>query len=110
MPALQRMFEFGHSTAQGSGPARTVRIGRREVNVTPVFDAYWRFAAERQSIFFLRLNGAIEPLTDDPVLRRFRFTNAYRASDRVSQYLIKAFHQRAHLTRSRASTAANFST
>ena len=28
------------------------------------------------------------PWTDDPILQAFKFTNAYRASDRVSQYLI----------------------
>ena len=29
------------------------------------------------------------PWTDDPVLSEFRFTNAFRAADRVSQYLIR---------------------
>ena len=29
------------------------------------------------------------PWTDDPVLATYKFTNAYRASDRVSQYLIR---------------------
>jgi hypothetical protein len=56
---------------------------------TPVFDSYWRFAAERQAIFFRRLTGAPPPWTDDPILRRHKFTNAYRASDRVSQFLIR---------------------
>ena len=28
-------------------------------------------------------------LTDDPILQEYKFTNVYRASDRVSQYLIK---------------------
>ena len=27
--------------------------------------------------------------TSDPILQRFRFTNAYRAADRVSQFLIR---------------------
>jgi hypothetical protein len=66
-----------------------VAIGKEKLRVTPVFYAYWRFAAERQRIFFCRLNGASSTLTDDPVLRCFKFTNAYRASDRVSQYLIR---------------------
>ena len=35
-----------------------------------------------------RLAGEAAPWTDDPVLRNFRFTNSYRAADRVSQYLI----------------------
>jgi hypothetical protein len=67
----------------------TVSIGRSEVTVTPVFYAYWRFAAERQRIFYRRLKRTAGHLTDDPVLRNFKFTNAYRASDRVSQYLIR---------------------
>ncbi len=37
---------------------------------------------------FRRVRGCPPPWTDDPVLRRHRFTNAYRAADRVSQYLI----------------------
>lgn len=55
--------------------------------VSEVFVTYWRFAAERQRIFFNRLEGAV-PFTSDPILSTFKFTNAYRASDRVSQYLI----------------------
>ena len=74
-----------------------VRIGKQKLRVTPVFYAYWRFAAERQRIFFRRLNGTAGPLTDDPVLRCFKFTNAYRASDRVSQYLIRNVIYRADL-------------
>lgn len=35
-----------------------------------------------------RLRGEPPPWTDDPVLSVHRFTNAYRASDRVSQFLI----------------------
>lgn len=53
-----------------------------------VFDAYWRFAAERQRIFDLRASGQPGPWTDDPILRRYKFCNTFRASDRVSQYLI----------------------
>lgn len=54
-----------------------------------VYDSYWRFAAERQSIFFKRVFGERPPWTSDSVLREYKFTNAYRASDRVSQYLIR---------------------
>lgn len=55
---------------------------------TPVFNSYWRFAAERQAIYLRRLDGAPAPWTDDVVIRAHRFTNSYRASDRVSQFLI----------------------
>lgn len=56
---------------------------------SPVFETYWRFAAERQAIFHRRLAGAPAPWTEDKILQRYKFTNAYRASDRVSQYLIQ---------------------
>jgi thymidylate kinase len=54
-----------------------------------VYDTYWRFAAKRQDVFFKRADLASPPWTDDPILLHFKFTNAYRASDRVSQYLIR---------------------
>lgn len=59
------------------------------VKVTPVFDSYWRFAVERQNVFYQRLIGKPPPWTTDHVISVHKFTNAYRASDRVSQYLIK---------------------
>lgn len=56
---------------------------------TVVFDSYWKFAAERQAVFHARIQGAKAPWTKDPILAEYKFTNAYRASDRVSQYLIQ---------------------
>lgn len=67
-----------------------VRIDDCDLEVTPVFKAYWGFAAERQRIFYKRLSRVnSRSFTDDPILRVYKFTNAYRASDRVSQYLIR---------------------
>lgn len=60
------------------------------VETTPVFRAYWYFACERQRMFRRRLTGSNRAETsEDPILAMHRFTNAYRASDRVSQYLIR---------------------
>ncbi len=59
------------------------------VITTKAFDSYWKLAALRQEIFFKRFQGEEPPWTTDPVLQEYKFTNAYRASDRVSQYLIK---------------------
>jgi hypothetical protein len=59
------------------------------IKTTGIYDLYWKFAAERQKIFYKRLQGQVIGLTDDPILQSYRFTNAYRASDRVSQFLIK---------------------
>lgn len=60
----------------------------RVLKTTPVFDTYWRFAAKRQALFMKRTAGSPPPWTDDAVIATHRFTNVYRASDRVSQYLI----------------------
>ena len=56
---------------------------------TVVYGTYWQFAAERQEVFFRKLERCAPPRTQDPIITRYRFTNAYRASDRVSQYLIR---------------------
>jgi hypothetical protein len=61
---------------------------------TAVYDSYWQFAAERQAMYERRLSGASGPWTDNPILRAFRFTNAYRAADRVSQFLIAEIQYR----------------
>jgi len=59
------------------------------IKTTEIYNLYWKFAAERQNIFLNRLNGKTNDLTNDPILKKYRFTNAYRASDRVSQFLIR---------------------
>jgi hypothetical protein len=69
------------------GPLAVVK--RREPRPSFVFDTYWQFAVKRQDIYHQRVRGKSGPWTDDPVLRAHKFTNAYRATDRVSQYLIR---------------------
>jgi hypothetical protein len=54
-----------------------------------VYRTYWELAAKRQDIFERRLAGHPAPWTGDPILARYRFTNPWRASDRVSQFLIR---------------------
>lgn len=54
-----------------------------------VYGAYWQFAAERQRVFLRRAAGEPGPWTEDPILQRYKFCNSYRASDRVSQFLIR---------------------
>lgn len=67
----------------------TIRAGGRSYTTSAVFDTYWRFAASRQAIYEARLAGLPGPWTPDPILRSHRFTNCYRAADRVSQFLIR---------------------
>lgn len=67
----------------------SVHVRLSPAKTTEVYDSYWRFAALRQEAFFNRVRGESYPWTDDPIINRYKFTNVYRASDRVSQYLIK---------------------
>src|SRR5262249_52911898 len=76
----------GESTAP---PSRPDDRQMDPVVRSEVLDPYWRFAAERQTIFFRRLRGDPPPWSDDPILQTYKFCNAYRASDRVSQLLIR---------------------
>ncbi|MBR9973783.1 nucleotide kinase domain-containing protein [Magnetospirillum sulfuroxidans] len=79
----------------GLGPQPTPKlapffVGKVRLTPTEVYDSYWRFAALRQEAFFARIERpSTPPWTDDPIIRTFKFTNAYRAADRVSQYLIR---------------------
>lgn len=66
-----------------------IRIAGRRLSPSPVFDTYWRFAAARQGVYEARLRGEPGPWTEDPVIAAHRFTNCFRAADRVSQYLIR---------------------
>jgi len=70
-------------------PKPHIFLRRRMPTPTPVFATYWDFAKRRQDIYFSRLFGSMRSLEENYVLRHFRFTNAYRSSDRVSQYLIR---------------------
>jgi len=72
----------------GLRPATLTAFVPKRPRPTPVFDTYWRFAAKRQRIFHRRARSEPPPWTDDVILAAHRFTNVYRAADRVSQFLI----------------------
>ncbi len=99
--AVTRRSQLGRSE---SARVTAMKAGRRRAEITApalhflrrmspeptlVFDTYWKFAAERQATFHRRIAGEEPPWTRDPVLRANKFTNVYRASDRVSQFLIR---------------------
>lgn len=60
----------------------------KKLQKTKAYKYYWQFATERQNIFFNRMNNN-NTLTSDDIFKKYKFTNTYRASDRVSQFLIK---------------------
>lgn len=53
-----------------------------------VFSYYFYFIQERMNMFWRRCESK-RILTNDPILREYKFTNVYRACDRVSQYLLR---------------------
>jgi len=85
---LNQQFCFGEIEKKEEMQESTFLCDKMRLRATCVFDTYWRFASERQSIFFRRLEDLL-PWTQDPILATFRFTNPYRAADRVSQFLIR---------------------
>lgn len=54
-----------------------------------VYRAYWTLAVRRHEIFERRVAGNPEPWTTDTILQQYKFCNSFRASDRVSQFLIR---------------------
>jgi hypothetical protein len=79
------------TTPSEHGRSRAPLVFAKLSPVVPseVYDTYWRFACERQAIFFRRIEQPLGQWTKDPILAAYKFTNAYRASDRVSQFLIR---------------------
>ncbi len=61
---------------------------RNSIKKTPVYDTYWHFAYERQNIFWNKYYQKNITTTDE-ILSKYKFTNAYRVNDRVSQFLLK---------------------
>jgi hypothetical protein len=54
-----------------------------------VYNTYWEFISKRQDVFFKRINNTGYPWSDDDIINNYKFTNVYRATDRVSQFLIR---------------------
>ena len=54
-----------------------------------VYELYWKFTYERQKAFETRLSGKPAPWSDDPIIEEYKFCNVFRATDRVSQYMIR---------------------
>lgn len=88
--AQNELFAFPSNEPSSSQEPSKFFINRSTPTTTVIYDTYWKFAALRQEAFFNRTsNSNSSKWTDDPILQTYKFTNAYRAADRVSQYLIK---------------------
>lgn len=82
--------EKGYTKDRVATKKSEIKIDGVTLETTPVFDAFWYFACERQNMFRRKLRGLnSSQASDDWILSTHKFTNSYRASDRVSQYLIR---------------------
>lgn len=88
-PKTLDLFDAPAASPRPAAP-RAIHVKPGEPRPSEVFATYWVFAAKRQDLFFEKLRHPHgRPWTTDETLAKHRFTNAYRASDRVSQYLIR---------------------
>jgi len=55
-----------------------------------LFEEFWKFAYERHEVFINKFTGKLPPYTSDVILQSYKFCNAYRILDRVSQYLLQS--------------------
>lgn len=66
----------------------TLFVRRKQPTRTEALDVYWEFADTRLDIYRERIRSRRPVRAHDPVIAAHRFTNTFRACDRVSQYLI----------------------
>ena len=76
------------SNTSSSTPSGYVAAKLKAPTPSFLYPTIWQFASKRHSMYLRRLAGTQQPWTDDAVLAEYRFTNTFRAADRVSQYLI----------------------
>ena len=68
-------------------------VKRSKPKPSALYPVLWQFAAERHQIYLRRVIGQPHPWTSNQVLSNYKFTNAFRAADRISQYLIRLVYQ-----------------
>lgn len=70
----------------------TPLVKRSRPKASTLYPVLWKFACMRHRIYLRRVAGDPGPWTTDTVLSEYKFTNAFRAADRVSQYLIRLIY------------------
>ncbi len=53
---LNAELQFELNAANRPSATREIVVDGRRLEVTPVFDTYWRFACQRQEAYFRRLD------------------------------------------------------
>ncbi len=85
-------YQTVHTMASQSPTLFTYFVTQSRPKPSPLYDIFWQFAYSRHQVYLRRLSGAPDPWTDDPIISRYKFTNVFRACDRVSQYLIRVIY------------------
>jgi hypothetical protein len=92
-PSGREIYDFFSFSFRGLGRKPSIIMSHSmtidDLEATVVFPTFWYFSSKRHSIYDKRLRGEPPPWTDDPILSENRFTNVFRAADRVSQYCIR---------------------
>lgn len=70
----------------------TPLVKRSRPKPSKIYPVLWKFAYERHRVYLHRVAADPPPWTADSVLSEYKFTNAFRAADRVSQYLIRLIY------------------
>lgn len=84
MPAYQFMNGVNNVPWLDQLPSKDIEIDNHHLH------EFFRIFFERQEIWYKRnILKQAPPWTDDPFLRDYKFTNAYRELDRASQFVIK---------------------
>ena len=63
-------WQLSHQTRSTTQPLPSLG----SLKPTAIYNTYWRFAAERQAVFFRRFERRPPPWTHDAVLRDHKFT------------------------------------
>ncbi|PRP88446.1 hypothetical protein PROFUN_03163 [Planoprotostelium fungivorum] len=67
---------------------RRISIRNRELERTDLLDDFFHYIASRRAIYLKRAEGSPKPWTNDMILRKYRFSNVYRVTDKLSQFII----------------------
>ncbi|KAF7330023.1 Chromo domain-containing protein [Mycena kentingensis (nom. inval.)] len=79
----------GEASSAGASTLRRITVAGQKLEPTEVFDTFWRWLHERQTIDAKRRAGDAAPWTADPIMQINRFCQAYRVLDKGSQFLIR---------------------
>ncbi|CAK5271445.1 unnamed protein product, partial [Mycena citricolor] len=86
-PQPRRLKRKSKSTSL-LGHGTSIEVAGQRLKTTAVFDTLWVWLSERKSVDDRRRAGGSAPWTEDQILQKYKFCNAYRVLDRTSQFVV----------------------